>query len=341
MLSSGEFRTKHMWATFPLVKQTKRHVKSIWQCISDTVLNVYKKTHTSLFLTSPIRPYPYIDAYEHNRLHGCVSDVLLIKRFLTDDLGVPEGRIQYLLGPNNPTPGGPLKSTSTPSRANIIDMLYSLIHNPEIDRDDNIVIYYARYGSTYRCPEHLHTVRCPSGLCPTEALCPLDRDTQDADGKWIPDISDREINTLFKHISLAKGNKITFIADCCYGGSSSRNSQEPGKRSMRATENISLRDMLCAADERWKQSGDLSDYQSVLLEDWQSDMSSHVVLAACKNFETAKEEQGHNGFRGVFTWALVRALRSSDWKKKTTSLSGPQIPVVAGNLKKEHLFYQA
>ncbi|SJL00997.1 uncharacterized protein ARMOST_04311 [Armillaria ostoyae] len=192
---------------------------------------------------------------------------------------------------------------------------------------------------------------CNPLVSPTEALCPLDRDTQDADGKWIPDISDREINTLFKHISLAKGNKITFIADCCYGGSSSRNSQEPGKHSMRATENIYLHDMLCAADERWKQSGDPSDYQSVLSKDWQSDMSSHIVLVACDNFETMKEEQGHNGFHRVFTWALVRALRSSDWKKKMTyvdlvellnrSLLGLQTPIVAGNLKKERLFYQA
>ncbi|SJL00996.1 uncharacterized protein ARMOST_04310 [Armillaria ostoyae] len=284
-----------------------------------------------------------IDAYQENPLRGCVSDALLMESFLTNDLGMPEGRIQCLLGPNNP---GDPKSTPTASRANIVDTLYSLVHNPEIDRDDNIVIYYAGHGSTYCCPERPHAVQCCSGLCPIKALCPLDRDTQDADGKWIPNISDREINNLFKCISLAKGNKITFIADCCYGGSSSRGL---GERSMRTTENASLHDMLHAADERWKHSSNPSKYHSVLSKDWKPHMGSHVVLMACKNFETAKEEQGHNGFCGVFTWALVHALRLSDWKKKTTyvdlvelldrSLSG-QTPLVTGKLKRKRLFYQ-
>ncbi|SJL01002.1 uncharacterized protein ARMOST_04316 [Armillaria ostoyae] len=285
-----------------------------------------------------------IDVYKHSRLRGCVSDTLLIKRFFTDDLGMPEGRIQCLLGPNNPTPGDP-KLTPTPSHANIVDMLYSLVHSPEIDQNDNIIIYYAGHGSIYRCPEHPHAVRCHSGLCPTEALCPLDRDTQDADGKWIPDISDREINTLFKHISLAKGNKITFIADCCYARSFSRQDQD-SVRSTHPTSHASLDDMLRAADERWKQSGD-PNYRSVLSKDWQPDMSSRVVLAACKDNQSAKEEQGHNGFHGVFTRTLVRVLRSIDYKKGTTYIdlvhlvnqSISQTPVVAGVHKSERLWY--
>ncbi|KAK0437250.1 uncharacterized protein EV420DRAFT_1216131, partial [Desarmillaria tabescens] len=153
-----------------------------------------------------------IDAYEGISLHGCVSDALLMKNFLIDDLGVPKERIQCLLGSHDPLPNGAL----TPSRANIVNTLYSLIHNREIQLGNNIIIYYAGHGSSYQCSMHSATAKskCSRNFCPVEALCPIDRDTKDADGRWIPDISDREINALFTQICLAKGYRITFIADC-------------------------------------------------------------------------------------------------------------------------------
>ncbi|KAK0455595.1 uncharacterized protein EV420DRAFT_1335924, partial [Desarmillaria tabescens] len=159
-----------------------------------------------------------IDAYAGVPLRGCVSDALLIKRFLTNDLGVPEKRIQCLLGPGYPNS---VDTKSTPSRTNIIDTLYSLVNNPEIERGDNIIIYYAGHGSSYCCAKHDLKSRCDSS-CAIEALCPIDRDCQDSDGNWIPDISDRELNSLFMLICCAKGQNITFIADCCHSGGMSR-----------------------------------------------------------------------------------------------------------------------
>ncbi|PBL01664.1 hypothetical protein ARMGADRAFT_908116, partial [Armillaria gallica] len=149
-----------------------------------------------------------IDAYTRCPLQGCVSDALSIKEFLTEGLGVPENHIKCLLGSNyryfsHPKP--------TPSRANIVDTLYSLANNPEIVRGDNIIIYYAGRSSRYYCTKHDHESRCDN--CPIEALCPIDCDTQDADGNWIPGISDRELNVLFGLICRAKGENITFIVD--------------------------------------------------------------------------------------------------------------------------------
>ncbi len=58
-----------------------------------------------------------------------VSDVRLMEKYLTEDLGVPPNRIQLLLGSKEHTfPGDPMN----PSRANIIDALLSIIDNPEI-----------------------------------------------------------------------------------------------------------------------------------------------------------------------------------------------------------------
>ncbi|KAK0209626.1 hypothetical protein IW262DRAFT_1249673, partial [Armillaria fumosa] len=155
-----------------------------------------------------------IDAYQSNPLQGCVSDALKMKRLLTEKFEVPDHRIQCLLGSTDSIPGSPI----IPSRANIVNVLYSLIDNDEIQRGDNIIIYYAGHGSSYRCSQQCtrKSPCCKARICPIEAICPIDRDTRNpSDSRLrIPDISDRELNALFTQISCAKGHKITFFADC-------------------------------------------------------------------------------------------------------------------------------
>ncbi|PBK91149.1 hypothetical protein ARMGADRAFT_1166538 [Armillaria gallica] len=281
-----------------------------------------------------------IDTYERSPLHGCVSDALLMRDYLINDLGMPEERIQCLLGAEIPIPGNFL----TPSRTNIIDVLYSLIDNQGIDPGDNVLLYFAGHGASYYCSEHFLKPECDNNFCPTEALCPLDRDTVDAKGRYVPDISDRELGALFTEISRVKGNKITFIADCCYARSFSRHNQDLGMRSVHPTTYSDVNDMLRAADERLKH---FPGYRSILSEDWRPDMSSHVVLAACRDYQTAKETWGKEEFGGVFTTTLVRLLKSDHWKKETTYVglthllnqSYTQTPVVSGDHKFERLWY--
>ncbi|SJL17260.1 uncharacterized protein ARMOST_20807 [Armillaria ostoyae] len=285
-----------------------------------------------------------IDEYEGSPLHGCVSDASLIKKFLIDDLGVPKKRIQCLIGSHNLIPDDPL----TPSRANIVNTLYSLIHNDEIQLGDNIIIYYAGHGSSYHCSKHSFIgSKCSRDFCPVEALCPIDRDTLDSDGRWIPDISDRELNAIFTQISLAKGYRITFIADCCHAGGISRGPGiEARQRSICSSGRTNVNDMLRAADERLKS---FPCYRSVLSKDWKPDMSSHVVLAACRDYQRATEILGTKGYRGVLTKTLVRVLRSDAWKRETTYVeltellnqSYSQTPVVAGDRKYGRLWYQS
>ncbi|KAK0490208.1 caspase domain-containing protein [Armillaria novae-zelandiae] len=283
-----------------------------------------------------------IDDYESNPLHGCVADALLMKRFLLH-IGMPEHRIQYLFGSRKPSRSDLL----TPSRANIVNMLHSLVDNPDIERGDNIIIYYAGHGSSYHCSDHFSTalgLKCRNtDVCPIEALCPIDRDTLDFNGRPIPDISDRELNALFTEISRAKGHNITFFADCCHASGISRNPDpETGLRFMPATHRSDSNDMLRATDERLPRS------RSVLSKFWEPDMSSHVIIAACRDYQYAKETLGKEGYGGVFTRTLVSVLMSCSWKKETTYVelserlnqSYFQTPVVAGHHKYERLWYQ-
>ncbi|KAK0492684.1 peptidase C14, caspase domain-containing protein [Armillaria luteobubalina] len=284
-----------------------------------------------------------IDAYESSPLQGCVSDATLMKKFLIDDFGVQKERIQCLLGSHNLIPDDPI----TPSRANIVNTLCSLIHNDEIQRGDNIIIYYAGHGSSYQCSLNHSLTRpnCGTELCPVEALCPIDRDTLDSHGRRVPDISDRELNALFTEISRAKGHNITFFADCCHASSFDRGASGSGIRTIPITVHASLTDMFSAADERLK---GFPYYRSVLSKDWMPDMESHVILAACRDYQLVKEAVKKDECGGVFTSTLVRVLRSDAYKKETTYIgltellnqSYSQTPVVAGDHKHERLWYQ-
>ncbi|KAK0435899.1 hypothetical protein EV421DRAFT_2022340 [Armillaria borealis] len=162
----------------------------------------------------------------------------------------------------------------------------------------------------------------------------------------IPDISDRELNAIFTQISLAKGYRITFIADCCHAGGTSRGPGiEARQRSICSSGRTNVNDMLRAADERLKS---FPCYRSVLSKDWKPDMSSHVVLAACRDYQRATEILGTKGYCGVLTKTLVRVLRSDAWKRETTYVeltellnqSYSQTPVVAGDRKYGRLWYQ-
>ncbi len=267
----------------------------------------------------------------------------MMKELLTEKFEVPEHRIQCLLGPHDPIPGSPM----VPSRTNIVNVLYSLIDNVEIQRGDNIIIYYAGHGSSYNCSPECDGSTClKADLCPIEAICPIDRDTRNTDGSWIPDISDRELNALFTQISRAKGHKITFLADCYYAGGMSRGiSPSTGTRAMPPTFYSTVDDMLRAAHTRLQH---LPRYRSVLSQNWQPDMSSHVTVAACQDYQTARESGGGgDGYDGEFTRSLVDALTSGECNHGTTyqdlanllNRSPTQTPNICGDHMNEPLWY--
>ncbi|PBL04310.1 hypothetical protein ARMGADRAFT_1004895 [Armillaria gallica] len=263
-----------------------------------------------------------------------------MEQYLTEDLGVPRNRIQRLLGSKEHTSPGDL---IYPSRAHIIDTLVSIIHNSEILYGDNIIIYYSGHGSYYLSEEQGDETEY------IEALCPIDRDIFDDDGKPIPDISDRELNTILTQISRFKGHRITVILDCCHSGGVSRGLPESGARTSSPTKWATLKDMLLAGDKKLR---DYPGYQSILSKDWYPDMDSHVLLAACKAHQFAKPKMvegkdGAKGYIGIFTDSLVRVLRSGYCTRETTyadlvhyfDQTLHQTPVVAGKRRDARIWY--
>lgn len=284
----------------------------------------------------------------------------IIEDYLISILRIPKERIQYLLGKSSDdfSAYSP-HNNSLPTRANIIDTLFRLSTNPKINKGDSIIIYFSGHGSSYYCPDCYNTIfqshspdssaeaalakECFQHRCPIEALCPIDRGTPDAQGTCIPDISDREINNILTHIHLAKDARITLILDCCHGGGATRAPLNGYARTAEPLPYGSFVRMLNSAKERM---GNWNGYQDVWAEDWIPNTDSHVVLAACKDYELAREWKDENGYSGVFTQALVKALKSSSLKKEATYfdllqelpiLSG-QTPLLAGKRAHERLW---
>ncbi len=67
-----------------------------------------------------------------------------------------------------------------------------------------------------------------SGTGSIEALYPMDRDMPDENGVTIPDISEREFNSILTQISRSKGHRIMVILDCCHTGSITQGIDEQG-----------------------------------------------------------------------------------------------------------------
>ncbi|KAK0451921.1 hypothetical protein EV421DRAFT_1073263 [Armillaria borealis] len=292
-----------------------------------------------------------IDGYLTYPLRGCVADALTVEQYLVKDLLVPRERIQRLLGPTGDTS---TDISSIPSRANTISLLLSLTTNPKIEYGDPVVIFFAGHGSRYPWsdddddPDFDEDLDDECSQKFIEVLCPMDRNTLDSSGVPIPDITDRELNSILTQISRTKGNRITFILDCCHAGSVTR-TLNPGVRTVPPLERASLKDMLLAAEEALR---DLPGYRSVFAEDWVADTDSHVILAACTGDELAKakrvKKKGAEVWGGVFTSELVKALRSGKLGGGATYVDliealprlHFQTPIVAGGQKDTRLWYQ-
>ncbi|KAK0227266.1 caspase domain-containing protein [Armillaria nabsnona] len=311
-----------------------------------------------------------IDSYNNpmSLLQGCVRDALAMQTYLMEDLSVPADRIQLLLNPHpyrdtvsdttafqvllNPIGHifcnlypEPLatSSCSLPTRENIIRTLVDLSTNSKIQRGDHIIFFFSGHGSSYACSSYFKDDIGRNGN--VEVLCPMDRTSRDVPYRSIiPDISDREINVILKRICHAKGHQITVILDCCHSGGATR-LPDTGIRLALPVEGF-LKHVLEAAEKQRKNGG---DRVSVLSGDWKPDTFSHVLLAACKEYQLAKEVIGEDGkSAGVFTDALLHTLRYGPLTSNSTYVglhhaipsSPSQTPVVAGQHKTERIWFQ-
>ncbi len=149
-----------------------------------------------------------------------------MSKFLTEKLSVPQDHVTELVNP---------------LRKTILSQLWSLDQDERIRYGDTIIVFYSGHGSTYSSggvlrggirveesdrdwPSFYRRNRInleelnddPSGPF-IDTINPIDRGLQESDpifyGRKVPDICDRELNTIFTITRLKKGPNIPFIAE--------------------------------------------------------------------------------------------------------------------------------
>ncbi|KAA1472305.1 hypothetical protein DENSPDRAFT_897123 [Dentipellis sp. KUC8613] len=242
-------------------------------------------------------------SYNVTPLKGAVPDANQIEAYLKTDLGVSPDNIRNL-------------RDKQATREGIIRELRALATDERIQYGDPIFIFYAGHGSTAKAPDGWE-----AGGPKIQLICPHDH-FETVNGRQVVGIPDRTLGSLISNIAKEKGDNISVIFDCCHSGSGTRDHEFDPDRLVRGIEtNVKIPSDL--DKDIWSNSS--GDRLAKIASGFShSGLRSHVLLAACSAEETAKEEDK----RGVFTKALLEALRMYGADKVTYKDLAQRIPLL-------------
>jgi hypothetical protein len=225
-----------------------------------------------------------IDEYPdpRHRLNGCVNDARAVLDFL--EQRVVEGQLLPKLLLNGDA-----------TRQAVIDGFRK--HLGQATAGDTAFFFYAGHGSQERAPEVFWKIE-PDHL--DETLVCHDSRTP---GGW--DLADKELAMLLRELA-AKQPHTVVVLDCCHSGSGTRAAQWeeavrrfPTDLRERPVEAF-LPGVLEAAERAV--AGDSG---------WDAPSTGqHVLMAACRDDQEAKEYRAGTERRGAFSWFLLEALQA-------------------------------
>ncbi|KAK0218626.1 hypothetical protein IW262DRAFT_1462097 [Armillaria fumosa] len=224
-------------------------------------------------------------------LHDAVADADAVSIFLQETLRVPERRIKNL-------------RNEGATRAAIEEAIKGLGDDPEIKKDDPILIYYAGYGAKANASSGW-----PSAKGKIQMLVPCDFIWDgSSDSKRGQGVLDITLSRLLKGIADKKSDNIVRVPSVSViHGSDTRYDPTSTIRGIYLPETYTVaRDLLDGIEFGAQGSDDAQRFEEI-------GPSSHVLFSACRADQKAEEKDGH----GVFTWALLSLLRKSDVDKLT------------------------
>ncbi|KAJ7847293.1 caspase domain-containing protein [Mycena leptocephala] len=227
-------------------------------------------------------------------LLGAVNDARAFERYLMDILHVPPANIAFI-------------ENEKATRSAILSTFKShFLDNRNIpDHGETaMILYFAGHGSRVMVEGNLiaHNSK-------VEVMCPVDERTTNRAG-W-----------LLRELAEKKGPNITVILDCCHSGGMGRNTERA--RTARTSSRVIPPEL---DSHLWK--GKADDIQSCRM--WSPSATSHVLLAACRESETASEIKYDGTSHGHFTKHLVSLLQSTDLENTTYTELMNQIPKLHG-----------
>ena len=224
-----------------------------------------------------------IDEYPapHHRLNGCVNDMEAFKELIEQRFDSEKANLHTQVLRNQEA-----------TRENVIAGFRE--HLAKASSQDLALFYFSGHGSE----EPAHELFWPfederknqSIVCWDSRL----------DGGM--DLADKELGYLLSVVS-EKAPEILLVMDCCHSGSGSRGAGDyTKKRQMEAQGTVRAIDTYIGHEQyEYREDGTLSALPN----------GRHVLMAAARSNQTAKETLLNGQPRGVFTYGLIDTLRKA------------------------------
>lgn len=214
-------------------------------------------------------------------LRGCVNDVALLKNRFQDRFGIPDDDIKTLLD-------------QEATRENIIRGFEDHLIQPAT-KDDVIVFYFSGHGAQTRTIPEFYPFE--PDRKEESLVC------YDSRHNGTADLRDKELRYLIA-AAADRCEHVLIILDCCHGGHGTRFIEDESRVRLAET---------------GIKANSIKDYylHEAMLEDLLKHNKlregKHVLLSACEDFETAKEDmQIDGGIHGFFTYALAEILSGTE-----------------------------
>lgn len=166
--------------------------------------------------------------------------------------------------------------------------------------NDVALFYYSGHGSQESAPEEFWHIE-PDHLIET-LVCYDSR----MDDNW--DLADKELAVLIAGVAARKPH-VLCILDCCHSGNGTRAALEDGLAIRRAPTDRRPRPLESFLDGSFSTKGERdasADTKRLVIPE-----GRHVLLAACRSGETAKEVNEDGKPHGAFSASLLAALRQT------------------------------
>lgn len=233
------------------------------------------KTIHALFIG--INNYPIAE----HRLKGCLNDVAAMEHFFAKHASVNElsFRLKKL-------------TDEAATRQGIIN---SFDHFAAAKNGDICLLYFSGHGSMLKAPQEFWKLEPDRKL--ESLVC---YDSRLKDGR---DLADKELSHLIWKYTTKTGKQLHFLAifDCCHAGSVTRNREYLNRMATTNTTESSLVDFLGYTDY----------FIDNARNTYQPKIGEHIVLSACRAYESALE-MNIDGIRsGLFTSTLLGVLQKA------------------------------
>jgi pimeloyl-ACP methyl ester carboxylesterase len=223
------------------------------------------------------------------KLRGCVNDIDAFATYLSERIAKDRGVSLQLKTLKN----------GEATRQAVVDAYRD--HLGQAKKGDVALFYYSGHGSQEQAPEEFWKLE-PDHL--DETLVLFDSRGQ---GSW--DLADKEIAKLIGEVA-ANGPHVAVILDCCHSGSGTREIDTVVRRAPTDTRRRPIETFLVSLAEAEAASASRSA-KATGASRYTPPEGRHVLFAACRDDEEAKEYSGDGKQRGAFSFFLGDALKSA------------------------------